>query len=257
MSSTLTVRETYDSRVREFRIGGTRGNLITEALVEAMRTALKDAAAAAHVKLIIVTGEGRDFSYGADIKEHLPAHIHRVLPAFHVLIGEMLQCDVPTLARVSGYCLGGGFEIALACSMIWCDETAKIGLPEISLGVFPPAAAVLLPEKTSGKVASEMVLTGRTLSAAEAKEMGIVNELVPIAELRARLNHFIVNYVLPKSASSLRIANAALRERVRRRYAEDIAATESIFLRQLMGTHDAVEGARAFLEKRVPDWKDA
>jgi cyclohexa-1,5-dienecarbonyl-CoA hydratase len=220
VSSTLTVRETYDSRVREFRIGGTRGNLITESLVESMRTALKDVSTAPHVKLIIVTGEGPHFSYGADVKEHLPADIHRVLPAFHTLIGELLHCDVPTLARISGYCLGGGFEIALACSMIWCDETAKIGLPEISLGVFPPAAAVLLPEKTSGTVASEMVLTGRTLMAAEAQELGIVNTLVPSAELRARLNHFIVSYVLPKSASSLRIANAALRERVRRRYAK-------------------------------------
>src|SRR5258705_5010652 len=132
----ITVVEDHDGRVRELLLGGTRGNLITAKLVAELRTALRDAVADRKLKLIIIEEEKEHFSYGADVREHLPERIAEVLPEFHALIGELLACDVPTLARVSGYCLGGGFELALACSMLWCDKTAKLGLPEISLGVF-------------------------------------------------------------------------------------------------------------------------
>jgi cyclohexa-1,5-dienecarbonyl-CoA hydratase len=255
--SSISAQSTHDNRVCDITLAGSRGNLITDALVAEFRDALRGASSDPKLKLVVIRGQGDNFSYGADVKEHLPEHIARVLPAFHALVGELLGCDVPTLARVSGFCLGGAFEIALACSMIWCDRTAKFGLPEISLGVFPPVAAVLLPERTSRKVAAELVLTGRVVAAMEARQLGFVNAISTRALLNDRINDFIVKFILPKSASSLRFANAALQAHIRRRYAEEIASTETLYLQKLMRTHDAVEGARAFLEKRVPDWKDA
>jgi cyclohexa-1,5-dienecarbonyl-CoA hydratase len=169
----------------------------------------------------------------------------------------VLHADVPTLARVSGLCLGGGFELALACSMIWCDEEAKLGVPEITLGVFPPVASVLLPLKTSDAIAIDMILTGRTLSASEAARTGIVNRVVPAGTLDAALDDFVSTSILPASASSLRLAVAAARSRLRRRYGDEIARLESSYLGTLMSTHDAVEGIRAFLEKRKPVWRDS
>lgn len=256
VTAPVTVEETHDGRVREFLLGGTRGNLITATLVEELRAALRDAVADRKLKLIVIAGGTNHFSYGADVGEHLPERIAEVLPTFHSLIGELLACDVPTLARVSGYCLGGGLELALACSMIWCDRSAKLGLPEISLGVFPPVATILLPEKTTRNHAAELILTGKVITGADAHRMGIVNTVAPRSVFAAQLQDFIVTYILPKSASSLRHANAALQADIRKRYATEIPAIEALYLEKLMKTHDAIEGARAFLEKRAPDWQD-
>lgn len=260
MPQSVTMHEEHGGRVREVVLGGGKGNIVTEAMVgelrEVFRELAKDTAAARRVKLVIVTGEGGHFSYGASVEEHLPGAVERMLPAFHGLIGEILQCDVPTLALVRGLCLGGGFEMALACSLLWCDEGAKLGVPEITLGVFPPVASVILPLKTSEAVALDMILTGRTITAEEALRAGIANRVAPVGTLEAALDDFISSSILPKSASSLRFATSAARSRLRRRYARDIAALESLYLGKLMSTRDAVEGVRAFLEKRPPAWGD-
>jgi cyclohexa-1,5-dienecarbonyl-CoA hydratase len=255
-TASVTVNDDHDGRVRELVLGGTRGNLITEELVGEFREAMRSAAADRRLKLIVITGDREHFSYGADVGEHLPGQIARVLPLFHALIGELLACDVPTLARVSGYCLGGGFELALACSLLWCDKTAKLGLPEISLGVFPPVAAVLLPLKTSRTVAADLMLSGRVITGLEAHTLGIANQVMPRSLFTVRLHDYVVTYILSKSASSLRHANAALLAGVRKRYQEDIPAMEKLYLEKLMRTHDAVEGAQAFIDKRAPDWRD-
>jgi cyclohexa-1,5-dienecarbonyl-CoA hydratase len=256
-TAVVTVNHDHDGRVCELVLGGSRGNLITGRLVGEFREAIRSAAEDPRLKLIVISGDKDHFSYGADVGEHLPAKIAEVLPQFHALIGELIACDVPTLARVSGYCLGGGFEIALACSMLWCEKTARLGLPEISLGVFPPVAAVFLPVKTSRAVAADLMLSGRVITGVEAHALGIANQVVPRSLFSVRLHDFIVTYILSKSASSLRHANAALMADVRRRYREEMPAIEKLYLEELMRTHDATEGARAFLEKRAPDWQDS
>jgi cyclohexa-1,5-dienecarbonyl-CoA hydratase len=101
-----------------------------------------------------------------------------------------------------------------------------------------------------------LILTGKVITGPEAHEMGIVNTCAPRSLLGVRLHDFIVTYILPKSASSLRLANAALQADIRRRYTAEMPAVEALYLEKLMKTHDAVEGAKAFLEKRAPDWQD-
>jgi cyclohexa-1,5-dienecarbonyl-CoA hydratase len=254
-SAAVTVNDDHDGRVRELVLGGTRGNLITEELVREFREAMRSAATDRRLKLIVIGGDKEHFSYGADVGEHVPTRIAEVLPQFHALIGEMLACDVPTLARVSGYCLGGGFEIALACSMLWCDKTSRIGLPEISLGVFPPVAAVLLPLKTSRTVAADLMLTGRVITGPEAHALGIANTVMPRSLFTVRLHDFIVTYILSKSASSLRHANAALMAGVRKRYQDEIPAMGSPTSKNSCAPRRCRRRA-AFMDKRVPDWRD-
>jgi cyclohexa-1,5-dienecarbonyl-CoA hydratase len=117
-------------------------------------------------------------------------------------------------------------------------------------------ATILLPEKTTRNHAAELILTGKVITGADAHRMGIVNTVAPRSVFAAQLQDFIVTYILPKSASSLRHANAALQADIRKRYATEIPAIEALYLEKLMKTHDAIEGARAFLEKRAPDWQD-
>lgn len=179
-----------------------------------------------------------------------------MLPRFHALIRQILACDVPTLAKVSGLCLGGGFEISLACGLLFCSTESELGVPEMSLGVFPPAASVLLPCKLGDSSTCEIILTGRRYTAEELFRRGAVNGISEARLFDAAVGEFIEKHILPKSASSLRIACRASRAAIRRSFDAHIAAAEHLYLEALMSTKDAVEGIEAFLEKRTPRWTD-
>ena len=148
------------------------GNLLTAEVVRQLRTALEDLHDAPHLRLVTIEGAGPDFSFGASIPEHRAAEIGRVLPEAHALIVDLLTLPAPTAAVVRGRCLGGGFELALACDFIFAAETATFGLPEIALGVFPPAGAVLLPWRVGGARATSAILTGTPRSAADWRAAG-------------------------------------------------------------------------------------
>ncbi|MHC5066503.1 MAG: enoyl-CoA hydratase/isomerase family protein, partial [Planctomycetota bacterium] len=172
------------------------------------------------------------------------------------LIRKLLDCGVPTLAKVSGACLGGGFEIAMACSMLICDEKAKFAVPEIQLGVFPPPACLLLPFKIGASAANEMILTGRQFSATELQRLGMANRVTATEDLDTVVEEFIQKQILPKSASSLRYACDAARRSILQHYHTHIGDLEDLYLLKLMGTDDAREGIQAFLEKRAPVWTE-
>src|SRR5687767_7013421 len=121
-----------------FTISHPKGNIITAEIVDALRAGLESIADNPHLKLITIEGAGRDFSFGASVPEHAPDRIGAVLPAFHALIDDVLTAPAVTAAVVRGRCLGGGFELALACDFIFAELKATVGLPEIALGVFPP-----------------------------------------------------------------------------------------------------------------------
>ena len=168
-----------------------------------------------------------------------------------------MSCGVPTLAKVSGACLGGGFELALACSMTFCDEGASLGVPEIQLGVFPPPASALLPFMCSDTFARQMILTGDKFSADQLYGHGLVNAVAKTGTLDDEVSSFVTKHFLPKSASSLRMANRAAQSGKSEYYKHHIGAIEKLYLDDLMATADAVEGIQSFLEKRPPKWKDA
>src|SRR4051812_345849 len=139
------------------------GNAITDAMVATLRDALKHAfegraaRPSASLKLVTVEGAGADFSFGASLDEHTPARLPDVLPRFHALIVELLRVPTVTAAVVHGRCLGGGFELALACDLIFAAADAVMGLPEIAVGAFPPVGSILLPLKAGAARASAAI----------------------------------------------------------------------------------------------------
>lgn len=253
----IKVAQRFDGRVHEVSLGPAPANIVTGQVVEEVGRALAEAQSNPSVKLLVLTGEGDHFSYGASVEEHRAEVIREVLPKLDALVGRMLACPLPTLAKVPGLCLGGGLELALGCSMIFADEGAKLGVPEITLGVFPPVAGVLLPLCTTPAVAARLVLSGEMIKAPAAHDAGIVTTLAEAGELDTVVDAFIEKHILPKSASSLRFANTIVRASLSAHYDANIGFAEKTYIDDLMKTADANEGIEAFLEKRKPEWKDA
>jgi cyclohexa-1,5-dienecarbonyl-CoA hydratase len=125
------------------------------------------------VKLITFEGAGNNFSYGASVAEHTKDKAAAMLEGFHRMFFSLISLHIPTLAKLSGQCLGGGFELPLACNFIFAVKSAKIGQPEVILGVFAPPASVMLPLKVGNAKAEELLITGKIISAEEAKSWGV------------------------------------------------------------------------------------
>jgi cyclohexa-1,5-dienecarbonyl-CoA hydratase len=176
-----------------------------------------------------------------------------MLASLHALVLAMLEFPVPILVAVRGQCLGGGLEIALAGGPIFAAPDAQLGQPEMKLGVFAPAASCLLPYRISRPAAEDLLFSGRTLPADEAKAMGIVQAVADDPEVAALA--YFEQHLAGKSAASLACALAAARgamiHDVRRRLSE----VERLYVDRLMQTRDANEGLVAFLAKRKPHWE--
>lgn len=233
-----------------------KGNVLTIEVMAALRAALAEAGAHPHLRLVTLEGAGADFSFGAAIEEHRPGEIDRALPQAHALVADLLAIEAPTAAIVRGRCLGGGFELALACDFIFAAEDASFGLPEIALGVFPPAASILLPARVGLARATRAILTGEAGSAAMWREAGLVTLVAPAPELQARVEGWFAAHLAPRSAAGLRYAVRAVRRDLQVRVERELPVVERLYLEQLMDTRDAVEGVTAFLEKRPPAWQD-
>jgi cyclohexa-1,5-dienecarbonyl-CoA hydratase len=204
------------------------------------------------LRAICLEGAGPHFSFGASVQEHLPDRVSGMLQKFDALLGALLDSHVPVLAAVRGSCLGGALELATVCHRIVAAREATFGQPEIVLGVFAPAASVLLTERIGRGHAEDLCLSGRTIGTDEAFRVGLADEIAgdPMAAALAYARqHFV-----PRSASSLRLAVEAARTGLVARLQRDLPAVERLYLDRLMKTGDAVEGLQAFLEKRAPHW---
>jgi cyclohexa-1,5-dienecarbonyl-CoA hydratase len=232
-----------------------RANVLDAAKVRVLTDAFRAARTEHGLKAVLLEGEGPSFSFGASVEEHLPDRFQSMLSRFHDLFRAMLEAAVPTLAIVRGQCLGGGLELASFCTRVFAAPDAKLGQPEIKLGVVAPLASFWLPERIGRGAAEELLLTGRTLTAAEAHACGLVDELAP--DPGAAALAWARTHLLPLSASSLRAAQRLARAGLARRFELEIADAERAYRDELMRTADAQEGLRAFLEKRAPRWSDA
>jgi cyclohexa-1,5-dienecarbonyl-CoA hydratase len=238
------------------RFHHSKGNIITMEMLAALRSGLDSLAGNQHLKLVTLEGAGDHFSFGASIPEHTREHISRVLPETRALLEDLLEFPAITAAVVRGRCLGGGFELALACDFIFAADGAEFGLPEINLGVFPPAASVLLPARVNGARATSAILTGESQSTARWLAAGLVEHAAPVAELDAAVDAWFDRHLAHKSAAALRHAAAAARASVLAEIRTTLPELERLYLDELMQSHDAVEGMEAFLEKRRPQWQD-
>jgi cyclohexa-1,5-dienecarbonyl-CoA hydratase len=232
------------------------GNILTLEMMRQFRAALEDLLESRHLRLLTIEGAGRDFCFGADVVEHTREQMRTVLPEMHALIRDLISLPVPTAALVCGRCLGGGFELALACDYIFAAEDATFGLPEIKLGGFPPAASVLLPRRVGVARSTAAILAGDSQPALWWRDAGLVAWTAPCHSLRAETDAWFERTMAKHSAEALRHAVRVARLPIERALGEELDEVERLYLLDLGVTHDAVEGVQAFLEKRAPRWKD-
>jgi len=250
----LTVEMEKDGALLRLRLSRPKANIVDAAMIAALRSALDLHLSGARLRAVLLEAEGPHFSFGASVEEHLPGSAAAMLRDLHALILQLVGSPVPVLVAVRGQCLGGGLELAAAGHLIFAAPGAMFGQPEIKLGVFAPAASCLLPERIGQSRAEDLLFSGRSIGAEEAHRIGLVNTLADDPS-QAAIAYFEEHYA-PRSAGSLRFAVRAARfdfvARVRRKLAE----VERLYLKELMATHDAVEGLTAFIAKRPPVWED-
>ncbi len=252
MPEPIRVESRDDGQIWRVWLNAPKANVIDKAMVESLDRTFKGAGSG--LKAIIIQGEGEHFSFGASVPEHLPGQVETMLPAFHGLFRTMLGSRVVTLAAVRGQCLGGGLELAAACSRVFATPTARLGQPEIVLGVVAPVASVLLAERTGRGPALDLCLSGRTISGETALGLGLVDQLADDPGEAALA--YATQHLLPRSASSLRFAVEAANLGFQDRFTQALDRAEDLYLTRLIHTQDATEGIRSFLEKRKPDWSN-
>ncbi len=175
--SPLGVRLERDGALLRLTLARPKANLIDAGMIAALSTALAAHRGTQGLRGVLLDHVGPHFSFGASVEEHLPAQAAAMLASLHALIGAMLDFPAPILAAVRGQCLGGGLEVALAAGPIFAAPDAKFGQPEMKLGVFAPAASVLLPWRVSQPAAEDLLLSGRSIGAEEARTLGLVQHL--------------------------------------------------------------------------------
>ncbi len=209
----------------------------------------------AECDFIVFQGAGpKAFSAGAEVRDHTPDRVAEMLAAFHEVFRQLGRADCLTVAAVHGHCLGGGMELASFCDFVLATESAQFGQPEIKLGCFPPVALIILPELVGPRAALDLILTGRTVSAREGRELGLVTRVVADDALAQSVDA-LLGELHALSPVALQLSRRALRRSRRMDFEAGLEAVERLYLDELMKTEDAQEGIRAFLEKRAPAWR--
>ena len=251
----LKVEYLHNDSVVRIILDDGKGNVLDHIMMVELQNLLDSFFNKPDLKLITFEGAGKHYSFGASVEEHQKEMAATMLKNFHKLFFTLRDLAVPTLSKITGQCLGGGLELALMCNFLFADKTAKMGQPEIALGVFPPPASILLPLKIGYARAEEILITGRTFNADEGYHSGLLNKIFEDkAEMEVEINNWIEQHIIPKSASSLRYSVKATRVKFNHILSNFLPQLEYMYVGQLMETKDANEGILSFLEKRKPEW---
>jgi enoyl-CoA hydratase len=230
-------------------------NALNSTLTGELMEALSGFDAEKAIGAMVVTGNERAFAAGADIKEMADASAIDMLERDSISrFDRIRQIKKPVVAAVSGYCLGGGNELAMSCDMIVASETARFGQPEITIGVIPGAGGTQRLTRAVGKaIAMEMVLNNRMLTADEALQFGLVNRVVPVERyLDEALS--LAAEIAARAPLAVRLGKEAINHAFESFLADGLADERRAFY-MLFATQDQKEGMAAFIEKRKPDWK--
>ncbi|MBU8908216.1 enoyl-CoA hydratase/isomerase family protein [Desertibacillus haloalkaliphilus] len=231
-------------------------NVLNMEMMEEIVDVLKDICDQPGLNGLVIRGEGKAFSAGVAVEDHLGDKAEPMIHVFHKMFHLLLKVPCPTIAVVEGAALGGGCEIATFCDISIAAEEAKFGQPEINLGLFPPVSVVVFPWLTGVNKTMELLLTGKTITAQEAQACGLINQVKNRDELEGELEELLAN-LRSKSPLALQVTRQAVREAMATTFAASLGKVEQIYLNDLIDTEDAQEGLHSFLEKRKPQWKNA
>ncbi len=234
-----------------------RRNPLSTDTMRALRKHVEEALADPEVGVIVITGAGdKAFSAGGDLAGGFvdsPIAGHGARGALADLFRVMRRGGKPTIARVNGHALAGGFGLAAACDIVIAVDDATFGTPEINVGLFPMMITAILQRSMPQKAALELTMTGRRISADEALRLGVVSRVVPRDQLDVTVDE-VVEALTSKSPAILQIGRDAF-------YAvQDMSFDAALDhlqsgLTTVAMSEDAAEGVAAFLEKRPPEWK--
>jgi cyclohexa-1,5-dienecarbonyl-CoA hydratase len=229
-------------------------NVIDLPMMDELAQALVEIEARDDLSTVVLSGAGKAFSVGVDVAAHTPDKVADMLARFHAVIRALIGAKKVTIASVHGHCLGGGAELAMVCDLVYTAENASWGFPEIKLGCYPPVAATALAALVGQKQAAELILTGRSITGAEAARIGLANRAVADSEVESAVQEALqqLSKLSPAVLAITKKANYAWDSM---HFDKGLARAEKIYLEELMKTEDVQEGIQAFIEKRVPVWK--
>ncbi len=258
MAAYNTIQEETRDRVGLVRLNRPQAmNALNNELLSELMEALVTFDKNPEIGALVITGSERAFAAGADIKEMANATAIEMLQQNRVGQFDRLKLiKKPVIAAVSGWCLGGGCEIAMACDMIIASESARFGQPEMTIGVIPGAGGTQRLTRAVGKaITMEMVLNNRTLTAEEALQHGLVNRVVPVERFLDEALELAAE-IASRAPIAIRLAKEAILQAYESSLTDGLADERRAFY-LLFATQDQKEGMAAFIEKRKPEWKGA
>jgi cyclohexa-1,5-dienecarbonyl-CoA hydratase len=230
-------------------------NLLNEDMLKEIADGISYVADRNEIKLIVIDSAFKVFSGGIDIGEYTSERVFQMIDAFHAVFISIMETSKPVMCVVNGPAIGGGAELAVFGDLVIATPKARFAQPEITIGVFPPLASMILPFLVGPKMALELVLLGEPVTAERALELGLINRLVPEAKLEATVNEIIAR-ITGHSGPVLTMAKKAILGGMGLSLRDGLKNSMSIFLNELYRLEDAQEGLRALVEQRPPNWKN-
>jgi cyclohexa-1,5-dienecarbonyl-CoA hydratase len=235
-----------------------KGNVLTLEMMQALSNALDSHWSNPHLRMVFIRGAGNHFSFGASVEEHRKEQAPSMLAGFHAMIRQVASFPVPIAALIEGSCLGGAFELILACHFVFVSPSATLGCPEIKLGVFPPVLAAIGAQRLGGPLTEKLIMTGATIDAAAAEKAGLVSAIFAGGNPEEELIEWYRKNLLPLSAFAIRQGNRVARigSGLISALEEPLAKIERQYVEEVLAGNDGNEGIAAFIERRKPVWKD-
>jgi cyclohexa-1,5-dienecarbonyl-CoA hydratase len=230
-------------------------NVLTVGLMAEMADAIESLNGRGDIKAILLDSSQKAFSYGISLEDSRPERVFQTLDAFNRVFQALGEVSKPVIIVVNGPAIGAGSELVAFGDMVIATPNARFAQPEVTLGIFPPFAAVMLPALIGPKKTYELILTGRALSAEEAHHLGFVNRVVPEADLEKTVAE-VLDRIGQFSGPVLEMTKKVISSSLGLPLAEAMKKSHDIYLNQLMALEDVQEGLRAVLERRKPVWKN-
>jgi cyclohexa-1,5-dienecarbonyl-CoA hydratase len=230
-------------------------NVLTIPMMKEMAEAIESLNGRGDIKAILMESSQQAFSAGISLEDSRPDRVFQTLEAFTRVFQAMVDISKPVVVVVNGPAIGAGSELVGFADVVLATPKAKFAQPEVKLGVFPPFAAVMLPQLIGPKKTYELILTGEALTADDALRFGFVNKVVPESELKNHVDALLAR-IAEFSGPVLEVTKRVIGGSIGRPLKEAMKTSQDLYLNELMNLEDVQEGLRAVIEKRKPVWKN-